>query len=155
MSKLETILVAIDHSAPSRRALEEAVALARRDGAELHIAHAIELPAVATAYAFEVPATYMSSSREDGQRMLDEAVEHAAEHGVRAKSHLSCAPAPVAIDTLAEEVGADLLIVGTHGHTGLKHFALGSVAERALRHAPCSVLVVKERTQDDPALRAN
>ena len=48
-----------------------------------------------------------------------------------------------AIVDMAEELEADLIIMGTRGHTGLKHVLLGSVAERTLRHAPCSVLTVK------------
>ena len=144
MSKLETILVAIDSSTPSRRALEEAVSIAAREAAVLHIAHALELPSVATAYAFEVPPGYVDTSRDHAREMLADAVGFASEHGVSAESHLADGPAPVAIDALAEEIDAGLIVVGTHGYTGLKHFVLGSVAERALHHAPCSVLVVKE-----------
>ena len=60
-----------------------------------------------------------------------------------ATSHLSEVPAASAIVDMAEELEADLIIMGTRGHTGLKHVLLGSVAERTLRHAPCSVLTVK------------
>jgi nucleotide-binding universal stress UspA family protein len=49
-----------------------------------------------------------------------------------------------AILAVAREIGADLIVMGTHGHTGLKHALLGSVAERTVRLAPCSVLTVKE-----------
>ena len=48
----------------------------------------------------------------------------------------------------AETTGADLIVISTHGHTGLKHFLLGSVTENVLRHAPCPVLVVREREHD-------
>jgi nucleotide-binding universal stress UspA family protein len=48
----------------------------------------------------------------------------------------------------ARESDADLIIVATHGHTGLAHVLLGSVAERVVRHAPCPVLVVRERERD-------
>jgi nucleotide-binding universal stress UspA family protein len=53
-------------------------------------------------------------------------------------------PAASAIVGQAEELRVDLIVMGTRGHTGLKHVLLGSVAERTLRHAPCSVLTVKE-----------
>jgi nucleotide-binding universal stress UspA family protein len=49
-----------------------------------------------------------------------------------------------AILAISREIGADLIVMGTHGHTGLKHALLGSVAERTIRLAPCSVLTVKE-----------
>jgi universal stress protein A len=49
---------------------------------------------------------------------------------------------------LARECGADLIILATHGHTGLKHVLLGSTAEYVVRHAPCPVLTVREREQD-------
>jgi nucleotide-binding universal stress UspA family protein len=62
---------------------------------------------------------------------------------VSADSHLGTAPAAAAIADLAEEVGADLIVMGTQGLTGLEHVLLGGVAERTVRHAPCSVLTVK------------
>ena len=52
-------------------------------------------------------------------------------------------PVPALVD-LASEVSADLIVIGTRGHTGLKHVLLGSVAERVVRTAPCPVLTVKE-----------
>ena len=67
---------------------------------------------------------------------------HAAE-GIQARSHLTEVPAAPSIARTAEDLGADLIVMGTHGHTGIKHILLGSVAERTLRLAPCSVLTVK------------
>ena len=145
MRRLETIVVAVDFSDPSQVALDEAIGHAGQEGARLHIVHALELPATAVAYGFELPVTYVSDSRDAAQQLLEEAVKHAAERGVDAESHLSNAPAVTAIVGLAAECEADLLVVGTHGHTGLKHFTLGSVAERVMSRAPCSVLVAKER----------
>jgi Universal stress protein family len=52
------------------------------------------------------------------------------------------------IVTLAEALHIDLIIVATHGHTGLKHVFLGSTAERVIRHAPCPVLVVREKERE-------
>ena len=154
MRNLETILVAVDFSVPSQHALDAAIGLAGRERAKLHIVHAVESPSFATA-PFEVQTMYVTSSRQEAQQLLEEAVKSAAERGVDAEGHLSGAPASAAIDALAAELDADLLVVGTHGHTGLKHLALGSVAERVLRRAPCSVLVVKERRGDieNPAAR--
>jgi len=150
MSRPETILVAVDFSEPSKQALETAIELARREGAVLHIAHALELPTpIFTTYAFEMPEAYLTSAREESQRLLQEAVDEAGRRGVEAKSHLLNAPAAMAIEEMAREVDADLVVVGTHGHTGLRHLALGSVAERVIRHAPCNVLVVKHVPSGD------
>ena len=62
----------------------------------------------------------------------------------RVDYHLLDGPTDKSIVDFARDENADWLIVGTHGHTGLKHIVLGSIAERVLRHAPCSVLVVRE-----------
>jgi nucleotide-binding universal stress UspA family protein len=70
-------------------------------------------------------------------------IEKVASDGVTATSQLSEFPAASAVLDLAERLGADLIVMGTRGRTGLKHVLLGSVAERTLRHAPCSVLTVK------------
>jgi len=152
MRRFETILVAVDFSTHSQRALDEAIGLAQQEGARLHLVHAVELPAVPlVAYGFEVPTTYLSSAREAAQQLLEKAAKRAAERGVDAENHLCGAPADKGIVAVAAELRADLLVGGTHGHTGLKHLALGSVAERVLRRAPCSVLVVKERRDEAEA----
>jgi universal stress protein A len=52
------------------------------------------------------------------------------------------------ITQIAKNISADIVVISTHGHTGLKHVFLGSVAERVVRHAPCPVLVVRERERD-------
>ena len=52
------------------------------------------------------------------------------------------------ITNLARDCEADLIVITTHGHTGLKHVFLGSTAERVVRHAPCPVLVVRKREHD-------
>jgi nucleotide-binding universal stress UspA family protein len=93
-----------------------------------------------------IPPAYLEESRKAAAAQLAAAVERAREAGVEAESRLDEGPAPHCIAGAAEEIRADLVVVGTHGHTGLKHFVLGSVAERTLRHAPCSVLTVKART---------
>jgi universal stress protein A len=141
---LETILVAIDFSKPSQAALEAAIELARVTGAKLHVFHAFELPIPAvTPYEVAIPSAYLEETRRAAQARLAQALERAAAAGVDAESHLGEGAAAQAISKAAEELDADLVVMGTHGHTGLKHIVLGSVAERTLRHAPCSVLTVK------------
>jgi len=142
----QNIVVAVDFSEPSNRALRTAIEIARKERATLHIVHALELPTpIYSTYAFEVPGNYMAAARAEAQRLLEDAVKDATECGVTAQSHLCATPASTALADSARELGADLMVVGTHGHTGLKHFALGSVAERIIRHASCNVLVVRDK----------
>lgn len=141
---LGTILVAVDFSEPSQRAIDAAVQLAKATGAKLTVFHAFELPIPAvTPYEVAIPPAYLEESRKAAAAQLAEAVARAREAGVEAESRLDEGPAAHCIAGAAEEIAADLVVVGTHGHTGLKHFVLGSVAERTLRYAPCSVLTVK------------
>lgn len=142
--QLHTILVALDFSEPSQAALASAIELAKQSGARLVVFHAFELPIPAVSpYEVAIPTAYLDETRRAAEAQLARAVERAREAGVQVESRLGEGPAAHAIASAAEDAGADLLVIGTHGHTGLKHLLLGSVAERALRHAPCSVLTVK------------
>ena len=145
MMPLRCIVVGIDFSELSQRALTTAIELARDSGAEIHLVHAfdIRVPFV-TPYEVAVPDHLISEARDAAARKLEEALGSISAAGVKAKSHLEEVPASSAIVRVATELEADLVVMGTHGNTGLKHVLLGSVAERTLRLAPCSVLTVKE-----------
>jgi nucleotide-binding universal stress UspA family protein len=144
MKPIRSILAAVDFSENSDQALGTAIDLAKQTGAELHVVHALDLPIpIFNPYAISIPDALLTQAREEATRRLRETVEKVSKAGVKSKSHLTEVPAAPAIARLAEELGSDLVVMGTHGHTGLKHVLLGSVAERTLRLAPCSVLVVK------------
>ena len=144
MRPLRSILAATDFSVNADEALGVATDLAKQFGAELHVIHCLDLPIpIFNPYAVSIPDALVSEARDEAARRLEEAVAQAEKAGVAVKSHLAEVPAAQAISSLAEELGADLVVMGTQGHTGLKHALLGSVAERTLRHAPCSVLTVK------------
>ena len=144
MKAIEKILVAVDFSEHGDLALDAAVELAKRFHAELHVIHALDvrIPVMAP-YEVVIPAAFIEGARKSAASKLDTLVQKVATEGVTASSHLCEAPAASAIVDLAEKIGADLIVMGTRGHTGLMHVLLGSVAERTLRHAPCSVLTVK------------
>ena len=144
MTTIERMVVAVDFSEHADRALDAAVWFAKQFGAELHLAHALDVRTpLMTPYELSVPMAFMEQARDAAASRLASLVQNVAAEGVIAVSHLSEIPAASAIADLAEELAADLIIMGTRGHTGLKHVLLGSVAERTLRHAPCSVLTVK------------
>jgi universal stress protein A len=152
MNQPQRIVIATDFSAPATLALERSIELARHFDAELHITHVFSLPIpIVGVYDFSIPETGIQEARLAATRRLDEAEEKARAAGVQAVTHLVSSPTEQGISELARRVGADWIVVGTHGHTGLKHVVLGSVAERVVRHAPCSVLVIR----DEDAQRAS
>jgi nucleotide-binding universal stress UspA family protein len=152
---IRKILAAVDFSEYSDPVLDAAVGFARQFDAELHLVHAydVRIPLVTplAPYGVSVPPVVIEQTQEAAAAKLDALARRAAAEGVAATSHVSGAPAASAIVDLAGELEADLIIMGTRGHTGLKHVLLGSVAERTLRHAPCWVLAVKE-SPDSPHL---
>ena len=138
------VLVATDFSSTGEHAREVGFAVARHFGAEVHLVHALDvLPPLVSAYALAPPAALVVEARENANKRLDAALEAMRARGVRATGHLTDAPAAPAIARIAGAVEADLVVVGTHGYTGLRHALLGSVAERTLRLVRCAVLTVK------------
>jgi len=143
--RLRTIVAAVDFSECSDRALEAAIDLARSFGATLHVVHAFDLPVpMFNPYAVSVPVAYVTEAREAASRKLEQAVEKVRAEGIEVHGHLGEIPAAPAIVRVADDLSADLIVIGTRGHTGIKHALLGSVAERTVRTAPCSVLTVKD-----------
>ncbi len=144
MKRFQRILVAVDFSEHSNKALEMAIDLAKEFGAKLDLVHAFDIPVpFVTPYEVAIPDSYMQEARDAAKRKLAALAEKISAEGIEARSHLSEVPAATAIARVAEEVEADLLVMGTRGNSGLKHVLLGSVAERTLRHASCPVLTVK------------
>ncbi len=138
------IFCPVDFSAPSRAAFQEACQLSSSSGAKLVLAHVYqalippvpELPVVSP----ELIQHGVAQLEKQLARWREEAVEHGARS---VETHLVEGPAWHRIVAMARERGCDLIVLGTHGRTGLKHVLLGSVAERVIRHAHCSVLVVR------------
>jgi len=143
--QLSKIVVAADFSESGDRAVATATALAKRYGAELHLVHALEVPIpLFEPYAVSIPADFVEESRKAAQERMGKALAAAEAAGLHGEVHLREVPAAPAIVAAAQEIGADLIVVGTHGHTGIKHVLLGSVAERTVKAATCPVLAVKE-----------
>jgi nucleotide-binding universal stress UspA family protein len=138
------ILIATDFSDPADHARDVGVELAKQFGAEVHLVHAFDVPLVlVTPYDVAVPDGLIRDAREAAKKKLGAAAEAIRAEGLEATPHLVEVPAAPAIAEVAAQVKADIVVVGTHGRTGLKHVLLGSVAERTLRLAPCAVLAVK------------
>ncbi|MDX2086471.1 MAG: universal stress protein [Kofleriaceae bacterium] len=142
------ITCATDFSPGAQVALRVAARLAVQTGAQLEIVHAWALPVIPVdAYAF--PANVVDQLVEDARRGLAEAAATVREMGIANATTklLEGGAGEVITDELERDTTVDLVVVGTHGRTGLPRMLVGSVAERIVRHAPCSVLVVRPASQ--------
>jgi nucleotide-binding universal stress UspA family protein len=141
MIAIKTILHATDFSEPANVAYQFATALARDYKAKLLIAYVRELPVALTRNpdAFPVePPEVEDALRKRLYAMRPEDAQMAVEH------YLLVGDPAIEILDLAEEKGCDLIVMGTHGRTGLARLFMGSVAEQVLRRARCPVLTVKQ-----------
>jgi nucleotide-binding universal stress UspA family protein len=138
------VLCPIDFSEPARAAMEAAVQIARQFGAELTLFHAYQLP------GYTLPEGSVVASPKMLQELAVQAETHLGDWkrlaeglgapGVATEKGIG-EPALEIVD-LAREGGYDLVVVGTHGRTGLRHALLGSVAERVVRKSGCPVLSI-------------
>lgn len=142
--EIHRILCAVDFSETSNDAVEHALALAEKHGASLVLMHAWQLPAYALPEgAIVVNPEYVARVQKELQKSLDDAVAKFAGGKVRVSGRLGEGPAHLEVNRLAEELKVDLVVIGTHGRTGLSHVLLGSVAERVVRTCKVPVLTVR------------
>lgn len=146
---LQRILVPVDFSKPADKALRYAVSFARQFDAKitlLHVSPQTCYPAELAGFPTVIPPN------EPGAKAIRARLEaHAARFvppELRDRTLLRVGPAFDEICRVARAGKTDLIIIATHGHTGLKHALLGSTAERVVRHAPCPVLVVRETERE-------
>jgi nucleotide-binding universal stress UspA family protein len=151
MGAYRKILVAVDGSTASAKGLREALRLAKAEGARLFILHVVdEYPAFAALDGMMMAgapgADLVPALREGGKRVLANAQRLALKHKVKAKAILRemlSGPAAYPIVREARKVGADLIVLGTHGRRGVRRLVLGSDAEQVVRTAPVPVLLVR------------
>jgi nucleotide-binding universal stress UspA family protein len=146
MKRIRRILHPTDFSSASRPAFERALALARESRAELTVAHVLApiIPVVGEGYI--PPQTYESieaAGRKSVQRKLDALVARARKAGVRARALLLEGAAHDRIARAAKARRVDLIVMGTHGRSGLARLFIGSVASRVVSAAPCPVMTVR------------
>jgi nucleotide-binding universal stress UspA family protein len=147
---IQNIVVPIDFSKMSIHAIKTASRVARRFAASVHLAHVrqFDYPADFVAPAPPiVPFSFMPYEQNGERGVAKEFNALAREYGISsANCHvLSGAPPFDEICRLAQKIPADLILMPTHGYTGLKHVFLGSTAEHVVQHSPCPVFVVRPR----------
>jgi nucleotide-binding universal stress UspA family protein len=145
----ETIVVGTDGSERAGIAVRHATALARSTGATLHIVHAYrpvvvnEAALAATSGGRTVDVDGANAGLAAGALgVCDDAAAQAQTDGVAVQTHAVRGDPSDALTEVAQNVGADLVVVGNKGMTGLKRFVLGTVPNKIAHHAPCSILIV-------------
>ncbi|MCY0852724.1 universal stress protein [Cupriavidus sp. D39] len=145
----KVIMVAVDGSKCSTLALDEAVRMARACDADLEIIHVVDNSYLKyDVGSFDV-GDLRKSLIESGQKLLAEAQATAHAQGVRNKTRLvdnllALGDVSIAIEQAAQECGAELIVVGTHGRRAMRRVLLGSVAEALVRECSAPVLLVRE-----------
>ena len=137
MIVIKNVLVGTDFSSPSDAALIYGRALARRFGASLHLLHAVEN------FFLRPTASDPQALKASKARALDALLtDEDRRRGARSGIEMSDSPAEAIVD-YAKAEGIDLIVIGTHGRSGMSRLLVGSVAEHVLRTAPCPVLTVR------------
>jgi nucleotide-binding universal stress UspA family protein len=142
---IEKILLAVDFSPHSDRAVEVTAGLAARLCASVDVIHAFDLPRDFNPYLSELGIELERKIESDAFERLERVRGRLAERKLGVTLHFRRGRPDTVIAEAAREMGSQLIVMGTRGNTGLSHVLLGSVAERTLRAAPCSVLCVKAK----------
>ncbi len=141
------ILVPVDFSEHSQKALRYALAFAKQFGAEVTLVHIVEQMVYPGDWMYP-PLAVTDFATEKRAEMISRLQALDAGSGVKTQHIVRLGRAWQEIGEIAEEMKSDLIILATHGYTGLKHVLLGSVAEKIVRHAPCPVLSVRPDERD-------
>jgi nucleotide-binding universal stress UspA family protein len=145
MSHYKKLLVAVDFSDPSVRALQVARDLGMRLNATLDVVHFVPMRIMdmgmegGVDFIEEMHQSEMAEAR----IMLEKFIKENTMTDDEVTQHLRSGEPSAEVSLLATEIGADIIVIGTHGRTGLKHLLMGSVAENVLKTAEVPVLCVR------------
>lgn len=149
MITMEHLLVATDFSACSKEALNYAIHLAEKMKGRLTLLHVFEspffYPAEISVGAYPEVYQWLQDFRQDELKKLNALAEQLRKEGLSVEPLFKEGVPSLEIVQTAKEVGADLIVLGTHGRKGLSHVVMGSVAERVSREAPCPIFIVREK----------
>ena len=149
MTRLSRILMATDFSNYSREALDYALYLAKKLGADLYLLHVmppIYHPAMSSRIGPEVLKQIRSFEEEEHKKLVTLA-RNVSRKGMEVHPMFREGIPFREILKAADEISADLIVLGTQGRTGLDRFMIGSVAERVVRKSPCPVFVIRPKTR--------
>ena len=148
MRQPEKILVATDFSNASKLALKGARVLAQGGSPHIILAHVLSVDALADGEV-QAASDFQNALEVDAHHRLDELREtELADLANVTTALVRDRSVPDAICRLAEDEDVDVIVISTHGRTGLAHLLIGSVAERVVRHAPCPVFTLRSKAKD-------
>jgi nucleotide-binding universal stress UspA family protein len=149
---LTKIMCPVDFSPGSQQAMHTAVRIANEHDAELVLVHSWYFPAASFGGDYVPAADIFQAISSDAKRGLENAVAEARKLGARRvrSKLLNGSPWQQIVEAAQREPGLDLIVIGTHGRTGLSRVVMGSVAELVVRHAPCPVLTVHPGNEPTP-----
>ena len=146
--KLRRILVPIDFSDCSKKALQYALPLAKEQGADLTLLYVVPPAYSAGEFGGIDYAQLEANLKAGGAKALAKLALEQVLDSITVETLVRVgSPAREIVET-ARSLPADLIVISTHGYTGLKHVFLGSVAEHVVQRAPCPVLVVREQERE-------
>lgn len=144
MKDFTKLLVPTDFSSHAEHAAEWALGFAQKTGAEVRFLHVYDYPSYVLPDGALLPAAdVISNLLTDVQEHLDALQAKYGQLGVTTSAQARQGVPVTEIVLHAREWGADLIVVGTHGRSGLQHFLIGSVAEKVVRKATCPVVTVR------------
>jgi nucleotide-binding universal stress UspA family protein len=143
MALPKNILVPIDFSETSIVALDRAIELAAKLDARVHVLNVVGVMTLSAEFGLAVTQPMVESIMQSAQKELDRLAAERAGKAMLGPTLLEIGDARTVIDQVAQRLGADLNVMGTHGRRGMKRFVLGSVAEHVARTARCPVLLVR------------
>ncbi len=149
MFNIKNILLTTDFSEFSLSAADQALSLAEKYNAKLHLIFVLEkTPPILAIRTLDLSEESIKESIEaDAKQRLEEAVKKIKKEGIEILPVLKKGIDYVEINKYAEENNIDLIVLATHGRTGVLHTLIGSVAEKVIRHSKCPVLVVSSRDE--------
>jgi len=141
MVEFKKILFPTDFSPFAEKASEYAVSLAKKYGSKLYVLHVIEQ----FTYIIDIGIDFrtQTSLEATARKLLDDTVASLSKHGVDIEGVLRSGNPFAEIVHFASRENIDLIVMATHGRTGLEHMLMGSVTEKVIRKAPCPVLTIR------------
>jgi nucleotide-binding universal stress UspA family protein len=141
----DTIVAPIDGSECAERAFRLAMTLAKAQNAQLRVCSVIDpLDYLGSTPPSPLAGQQLEAARGEAERGIADAVSRAKANGIRAEGRLLLGAPPFEIVNYAAVPGAQAIVMGTHGRSGLKRLMTGSVAESVLRSAQCPVILLRE-----------